>query len=192
MREDNLKIEPFEILHLHELKAHQEVNEHGTVTLKGTIHEDKEQEYLALAFKASPMKIFITNHEGLHEIWFDGVITGVEIESDDHFKVITVEAKTGTCLMDVSLHTRTWQEPSLTYSDILSTYTPAYPSGAFIMKEADKSIPGFTMQYRETDWEFSKRMASHFETVLTADFKAGGAKYYFGVPNNSNSSIETL
>ncbi len=39
------------------------------------------------------------------------------------------------------------------------------------------------LQYEETDWEFLKRLASHFSTFLVADSSADCGRAYFGIPN---------
>ena len=38
-------------------------------------------------------------------------------------------------------------------------------------------------QYKETDWEFVKRMASRFNSIVIPDYHSGGnVRYYFGLP----------
>ncbi|MCL1924632.1 MAG: hypothetical protein FWF50_03510 [Defluviitaleaceae bacterium] len=193
MRDDNLKIEPFEILKLHSVTAKQAESEHGVLKLVGTIPEHKESEYLAMGFSSASVKIYITQKDGSEQIWFDGVITELEIETDNEQKVLFVTAKTGTCLMDISLHTRTYQESSITYDEVLASYTNDYPSGSFIMKKGSGTpIKKLIMQYRETDWEYTKRLATHFNTPIIPDFKTGGTKYYFGITDSGSvKTIET-
>ena len=40
------------------------------------------------------------------------------------------------------------------------------------------TIPGFVLQYNETDWKFAKRLASHFKTDIYPDSAYEGAKIY--------------
>jgi len=191
MRDDNLRIEPFEILRLHSVTAKQEVNEHGVVKLSGVIPNEKESDYLAMGFSSAPVKIYITNLDGSEQIWFDGVITDLEIDADNDTKVLHVTAKTGTCLMDVSLHTRTYQESSITYDEVLASFTNDYPSGGFLMKKGSgQPINKLIMQYRETDWEYVKRLGTHFNTSVIPDFKTGGTKYYFGI--TASGPVKTI
>jgi len=87
--------------------------------------------------------------------------------------------------MDSSIHTRSYQDPSMTYDTVLSSYTTSYPEGGFLMKKGKgEPIKDLCMQYLETDWEYTKRLASHFETVVIPDFRAGGTKYYFGITSS--------
>lgn len=193
MRDHNIKIEPFEILNLLSLSGEQEVNTHGTVTFSGIIPNDKTFEYLSMGFGSTWVEISAITDEDDEHLWFNGVITSLEIESTNDVNVLSVTAKTGSFLMDSMLHTRSYQESSITYDDILASYTNDYPEGNFIMKQGTgEAINDLIMQYRETDWAFTKRLASHFNCVVIPDSKVGGVKYYFGVqPSSSVATIDT-
>ena len=188
---DNYKIrfEPFEILHLEAFTGFFEVNKHGTITFSGTIAKDNEDDYIKLGTSGTEVSIYAFDMKENEELWFKGVVTNVEIKVDIDFKTIFVTAKTGSYLMDVSWHTRTYQEPSLTYDDVLGTL-----SGEFLMKKGRGTpINDLIMQYKETDWNFAKRLASHFNTILIPDYKTGGTKYYFGIKNSSQvANFETV
>ena len=189
MRDNNIKIEPFDIIKLLSFNGEQEINEHGVITFTGIIPNEKETEYLSMAFGLTWIDIYILDPGGGEQLWFKGVITSLEIESDHEVKVLCVTAKTSSCLMDVSLHTRSYQDPGTTYDAVLATYTNDYPSGGFIMKKGSgEAIDDLIFQYRETDWEFTKRLASHFNTVLIPDCQAGGVKYYFGVESGGTAA----
>ncbi|MCL2611353.1 MAG: hypothetical protein FWE02_06725 [Defluviitaleaceae bacterium] len=180
-----IRFEPFEILHLETFTAFLGVNEHGVIKFSGTIAEDNEEKYIKLGTTDTEVSIYAFDMEGNEELWFKGVVTNLEIKVDIDYKTIFVTAKTGSYLMDVSWHTRTYQEPSLTYNEVLSSFTKGYPQGSFIMKKGDGTpISELIMQYKETDWSFTKRLASHFNTIVIPDYKAGGAKYYFGIKSS--------
>jgi len=188
---DNYKIrfEPFNILHIKTFTGFFGVNEHATISFSGTIEKDKEEEYTNLGTSSTEVSVYAFDMEGNEELWFKGVVTDIEIKVDIDYKTIFVTAKTGSYLMDVSWHTRTYQEPSLTYDEVLSSFTKDYPQGSFIMKKGSGiPINDLIMQYKETDWSFTKRLASHFNTIVIPDYKAGGAKYYFGIKNSSSAS----
>ena len=193
MRDHNIRIEPFEILNLISLTGEQEVNNHGTVTFSGIISSDKVSDYLSKGFGSTWVEISALTEDEVEHLWFSGIITALEIESTNDVHILNVTARTGSFLMDSSLHTRSYQEPSIIYEDILESYTNDYPDGNFIMKEGiGETINSLVLQYRETDWEFTKRLASHFNTVVIPDSKVGGVKYYFGIkPSPPVSTIDT-
>lgn len=191
MRDHNIKIEPFEIINLISMAGEQEVNNHGTVTFSGIIANDKVSEYLSKGFGSTWVKIYALTDDEVEHLWFNGIITSLEIDVTNDLHVLNVTARTGSFLMDSMLHTRSYQLPSITYGDILASYTNDYPEGNFIMKEGiGEAINNLVLQYRETDWQFTKRLASHFSTVVIPDSKVGGVKYYFGV--KSSPPVSTI
>jgi sRNA-binding carbon storage regulator CsrA len=190
LRDHNLKIEPFEVKAILSLTASQEVNQHGTVNLTALVPKENEAEYTSLSFKTSWMKISIIDFSGAVEPWFEGVITSLELEVDEIDTIIRVTASSGTWLMDSIPHTRSFQEPSMTYKTVLATYTNDYPDGAFIMRKGKgEEIKLLCMQYRETDWIYTKRLASHFNSVVVPEFTLGGVKYYFGMAKYGSPTV---
>ena len=193
MRDHNIKIAPFEIINLISLNGEQQVNEHGTVQFSGIIASDKVFEYLSMGFGSTWVEISILTADEDEHCWFNGIVTSLEIESTNDVNVLHVTARTGSFLMDSSLHTRTYQDSSITYDDVLASFTNDYPDGNFIMKQGGgEAIDDLIVQYRETDWAFTKRLASHFNTIVIPDFKIKGVKYYFGIQSNPpEATIDT-
>jgi len=193
MRDNHIKIEPFEILNLLTLSSEQEVNTHGTVSFSGVIPNDKAFDYLSMGFGSTWVEISAVTEDDTEHLWFNGIITSLKIESTNDVNVIHVTAKTGSYLMDSTLHTRSYQESSITYDSVLASYSNDYPNGNFIMRQGSGSpINNLVMQYRETDWAFTKRLASHFSTVAIPDSKVGGVKYYLGIqPSSPVATIES-
>lgn len=66
------------------------------------------------------------------------------------------------------------------YSELLNQVAADYADAAFrdvITQNA--SIGQFIVQYEETDWEFSRRLASHFHTGLVNDVHINCPKMLF-------------
>ena len=51
------------------------------------------------------------------------------------------------------------------------------------------SIKDFIVQYAETDFEFAKRLASHFNSSICPAYLEKGAKFYFGMPKSSKKIV---
>ncbi len=184
MRENIIRIEPFEILTLLNFTAKQEVNEHGVVQFSAIIEEGMEDEYLALPISTTWAKVIVIDWEGKEELFFTGVITELNIDNNEGLSKLNVTIKTGTYLMDVDMHTRTYQLPSMPYTTVFSNFTDKYDKGSFIANiEKGATINNLIVQYRETDWEFAKRLASHFNTVIMAEYITQGTRYFIG-PND--------
>ncbi len=72
--------------------------------------------------------------------------------------------------------------PSMTYQEVLDCVVGQYQSGHALMNiGAGTAIGEPIVQYQETDWEFVKRLASHFHGVVVPDYASSGVKLYFGL-----------
>ena len=72
--------------------------------------------------------------------------------------------------------------PSMTYQEVLDCVVGQYQSGHALMNiGAGTAIGEPIVQYQETDWEFVKRLASHFHGVVVPGYASSGVKLYFGL-----------
>ena len=70
---------------------------------------------------------------------------------------MTLSLMTQSILMDGKEYVRTFQNAGVSYRDII---IESYNSSAFIMTSGDdKKTHGFMCQYKETDWDYLKRLA---------------------------------
>ena len=90
--------------------------------------------------------------------------------------------------MDMTEHIRTYQNPGITYDQIVEGLAHSYPDGITVMTAGDgEPIPGLIVQYKETDWAFLSRLATHFDTVVTPNFTGASPAFWFGMPNSRNT-----
>ncbi|MFF2484366.1 phage tail protein [Paenibacillus sp. NPDC058071] len=73
----------------------------------------------------------------------------------------------------------------MAYSAAFDEAAEAYPDAEVIDQASNgKSIGGFLVQYKETDWELTKRLASHFHAAVAPICSVQGIKYYIGLPDH--------
>lgn len=186
MREQNILIKPFEFTNLLSIDAKLEANEHGILNASMYIQKEKAEEYLEMALKDTWVDVVLLEENKEEITLFLGLLTNLEIYFENELCKMDIELKTGSYLMDLNIHTRTFQTSGILYKNLLETCKSEYENSNFIMTVGkDTSINKFVLQYKETDWSFIKRLASHFESVLFPDYKVGGARYYFGIPTYS-------
>ena len=94
---------------------------------------------------------------------------------------MTVLLKTGTGKMDMGEHIGVYQNAATSYQKILETIVQGYTDGKLLMGTEAGNIGKMVVQYKETDWEFAKRLAAQKNTVLMANEKSAGVKYTFGI-----------
>ena len=180
MRAEKILVEPFEFLNYTELECKRELNRHGELRVTGLIRREKEQDYMNLAAKETWVSVKVITETGETRNFFCGVLTNLWVKKENQLSALTIEIKTGTFLLDIEPHIRSFQDRGLRYEDILRTCTEA-SMGRYIMLEKEGELAGqFFMQYNETDWEFIKRIASCAGVPLIPEDATMGKKFYFG------------
>lgn len=183
MKADKIEVEPFSQIMVTDYDGKMQINEHGIVRIAGIIPVGKMEEYIELANKYGLVKITASELSGEAATLIYGRLTGFEMNLENNVANMMLEVKTGTCCMEIDEHTRSFQDSSITYRKALDTCNASYQDCNIIMTEGkDTRIPGFILQYKETDWAFIKRLASCLHTALVPDTQTGGINYFFGLP----------
>lgn len=183
MREKRLVIYPFEDMQIHDYKAIQEANDHARAEVSGYIPFGRREDYIEAGKKRTWVQVAAVSDDG-EMILFYGIIEQLRLEISAGVCTARVNLCSGTRLMDVGEHTRSFQDKTLTYHDLLDVCGNEYTDMKKIMTVAKgEKIDRFIMQYHETDWEFIKRLAAMNHTAVFADCSTGGEKYYFGIPD---------
>lgn len=187
MKEQRVILEPFELLKVLQCTGMVRENEHGYMIVSGYIQQDKEEEYCQLLAQNTWANVRIFDEHGNNEILFTGIVTEGEISVINGLKTLQVKIHTGTYLMDLKRHTRSFQSSNCTYNEIMSSFADSYKQYKYIMCSGnEKGTNRFLCQYQETDWQFAKRVASCGGTVLYSNYIGSGIKFYFGRPLGVN------
>ncbi len=168
------------ILSLLKLEIVQEVNTHGRIQLSALIR-DADQEQLCQT-DWSGTKLCICQKGKEREPLFYGSVEYLSTTMENGSLVADICGISTTFLLDQEKKQRSFQNPSMTYHQILREVLKSYENAAFIWASGDDREIGFPLiQYEETDWEFIKRLCSHFHGVLVADVKTGRPNFFFGM-----------
>jgi len=180
MRAVKIIVEPFEYISLTIVECVKALNQHGCMTITGLIRHDHEQEYMALAARETWVCVKAVSESGEEQVFFHGILTGMQMKKEAQASMMTIEARTGSFLLDIEKHTRSFQDAGFSYESVVASYvTPA--GGYSIMLEKEDVPTGcFLMQYNETDWAFIRRIASYVGVVLCPEYATGGKKIYLG------------
>lgn len=173
------------IEHLTALKLHVSVNAHGWATIEGEAGESALKQ-LNGALAGREQHILTLDESGAEKCLFAGVIREAELVRVGGYNRFHVELLSGTCLMDREVRSRSFQDVSRTYSQVAEKVCSEYSGGAAICTVGeDKTLGKPVIQYRETDWEFLMRMASHCGGVLVPETHRGLPRLWFGFPDRS-------
>ena len=191
MREERLIVRPFEELQILDFQSIQVINEHAKAKVKGRIPFEKRKDYIDMGRHQKWVQIIALAEQG-ESILFYGIIEQIQMEIDNGICTVVLSLCSGTQLMDYTEHIRSFQGENLTYNHLLDICSREYDEAGKIMTVGNgKTIPHFIMQYKETDWEFIKRLAAMNHTVIFADCSTKGEKYHFGLPERKFDLKET-
>jgi len=136
MRDFQLEFSPFSFVALHEGTVHKQVNEHSTARVRGRIHHSDYEKYLDLGTRDEhlPFSITAVDSEGETVTVFQGVTTCVELKRVGDVINMTVEAKSGSYLMDINERFRSFQDPAVFHSEVLDLLGQPYADYNYILK----------------------------------------------------------
>ncbi len=183
MKAVRIKVEPFDEISILSYNGVFQMNKHGYVRLSGVIPADKRDRYIQKAMDETWVRITVCDEEEDERPLFYGVLKEFSIQPSVDGNIMELFLYTGTWLMDQDKHKRSFQKAGYTYKEVVDCCQEGYSRPGVIMTEGkDMTVPGFLMQYEETDWSFLKRVASSLHTVLVPASYVPGEKFFFGIP----------
>jgi len=178
-----LRIEPYEVLEILDVRINQKINEHGTLYLKARLPEGEETRDLEAYAEGKNVSLNSKGMAGEH-ILFQGITQEIKVSLVEHVYYIEVNAISYSYLLDIEQKVRSFQDKKQTYTDLITQITDEYPDAGVIDTASNGATTNqFLMQYHETDWVFLQRLASHFNTGLICDIRFDSPKYFFGTPD---------
>ncbi|WP_427108155.1 contractile injection system protein, VgrG/Pvc8 family [Lysinibacillus xylanilyticus] len=176
-------VSPYEVQTLHDLSLTQTVNDHARLSITGFIPEEKKDRCMQIASSSDRIELYQKRNGQRVRPLFKGQVSEVAVRMVRGVYQIELEAVSSTFTLDCKRNARSFQHDKMTYNAMLKQVLANYP-GSDVIDTASKSTPlkQFILQYRETDWQFLKRMASHFRTVLVPAVDADKPKLWFGLP----------
>lgn len=182
-----LQVSPYKLISLKELTLTKKMNEHTKLSFTGIVPEDMKDAYVQMTEANTNIEISQLDDQGNSIPLFKGIALNITIKVVRDIHYIEVEAASHTYHLDVKRNERSYQHKDMTYAALFQQIGAAYP-GIDIMDEASKggTLDQFTLQYKETDWQFLTRMASRFNTGIVPAATFDTPKFHVGVPNGSN------
>lgn len=180
----DIVISPYQFEKIIDFKLTRALNEHAKLSIKGVVPQENLDEYVENANSQETIEVQLKGDDG-STLLFKGTVTRLSVEAKGDVRSIAIEALSGTFLMDVKRKNRSFQDHAMTYGEIFKSLTKDYPHSDVIDKVTKgKAIGGLLVQYKETDWEFIKRLASYFNAPLIPDCRFNGAKFFVGLPQD--------
>ncbi|WP_315077917.1 hypothetical protein [uncultured Clostridium sp.] len=186
MNYENIQVElPYEILQIEDLNFKAEINEHHTFNIKALIDENNVDKYLNEDTENKQIKLIINNN-----IIYVGKIIELKISCINHLSYLSIKSISYSYNSDIKRNNHAFIDLKSTYENVINETLSKYKNYIFKDNITDgKSIDNLIVQYEETDFEFLKRLASHFKSVLVVDSGSDVIRFHFGVETISNNYV---
>ena len=184
MRDLDIRISPFQFIQLLKCDLYCSVNQHAKAYVEAIISADDEDAYVEMALEEIVAEISCADDAGEDVTLLKGLVTDLSIDSRNGLKQLNLTIRSATVLMDLVEYTRTYQNPGFMMSNILDSIG-YYPDYNYVMSVGTSApVEDMIVQYKETDWEFIKRMASRYNSVVLPDYVNGKPWFHFGLPKS--------
>lgn len=163
---DKIEVSGVKFKRILSLTINHSINEHGTAIIRGEMDSVTGREDAARLNERSLVKI-TTKAQGQPSVLFCGVVMKTNLIYENDYLVLELTLITTSYLLDIQKRNKSFQDEGKTYGAILQEALQG--SGTVTMSISDRPIGTLVMQYNETNWEFIKRIASKFNTSVSAD-----------------------
>lgn len=121
-----------------------------------------------------------------HTVLFYGLVTDYSFYQDGYETIFKLSLRSGTIQMDEKPHFRVFQNEKASYGDIIKKIASAYDKGKVVhLLKGEEQIKGTLLQYRESDWEFLKRLSARMGGYLVAEAESRGVRFALGLPSGT-------
>lgn len=161
-------------------------NEHGIMHFKAIVDARYAMEDLLGKLMGKQMCLTCSDKP-----YFAGEIIRAKVQNEGSYLTIETTCISGSYLFDMQKNSRSFQNTAMTYAELLKKVQTDSAIGS-ILPIAGREMPiGYPIiQYEETDWAFTKRMASHFGTVVLPEIVHGHPQISMGVVYGETYTIE--
>lgn len=179
-----LRLDGIKIGRIIDCKICQIPGEHGEMSLTAYAEEDTFDAVRSLE------PLALRRQGEREENLFCGVLAEMTEEESGGLIQVHIIAKGYTYLMDIQKKSRTFQDVSMTYSELLRQIIGEYSDSDCIVSMSERPIGSLVVQYQETDWQFLKRLFSTIYMPLTGEIRIPAIRIYAGVPELESNQRE--
>lgn len=182
----HVKIAPYDMVHLLEMTMTKTINEHARLFFRAIVPEAMKDSYVEMTDTDTTIEVSqVDEKTGENAPLFHGLVEDIRVRTVRDIFYLEVEAISHTYQLDLERKSRSFQNKAMSYGALIQTIAADYP-GMDVMDHVSggASLGEFTMQYKETDWAFLRRLASRFQAGLFPATEFGTPKFHFGTPDS--------
>lgn len=173
----------FGVERLRTLSLEAGVNRHGVLTYSGYIEEASGIALVERRAQGEQMTLEIGGTPV-----FRGQISSVEANKENGLLLLAVSCVSSSKLLDLTARSRSFQDVRMSYGEMLKqVYEEA--GASIITPGGDSRIGAPLLQYQETDWAYTLRMAGRIGAAVVPNLTAQGAQVSFGLPKGNRYTV---
>ena len=183
---------PYPLQTIHRLAIKSRLNDHSQLIIQGILREEEQDNCIQTATANDSVRIYEINPVGEDTLLFSGIVTELNVRCEHQTYHVEIHAMSYTTLMDKKVKSRSFQDISATYKEIIDNILTDYTNASYIQIPADHPAGSLIVQYQETDWSFVKRLATHFNTQLIPQDLGTGPRFWLGIRQTTPKPIESI
>uniref|UniRef100_UPI002622C2EE late control protein D n=1 Tax=Clostridium sp. TaxID=1506 RepID=UPI002622C2EE len=184
---------PYDILKIEDIEISSKPNQHGYLYLKCLIDDSINFKYSIEASTEDKIMLYEELEDRERLIIFTGIIENIRTTNENGIYYLELEAASSSSILDKEEKTRSFQDAEMSYDDLINEVLKSYKDislGFTQCMDRPMSIGKPLFQYKETDYEFLKRVASLLGLDLVCDIIKYGNAFYFGRPLGEEYELE--
>jgi len=159
-------------------------NEHGHLIISGFLEEEIGSTEIYKDMEGQPLGVYTTLDGG--SPIFVGKIQQLFVHQINRQYVAEAHVITFSVELDKKKKSRSFQNPDMTYAGLIQTVLQDTPGAAAVYSVGeDTPIGRPVFQYKETDWEFIKRMSSELNVKVFPARETPFAQINIGIEGSS-------
>ena len=176
------------------LRITKTINRHSEIFISA-LFRVTEAKYLEMMGTETPIKVNLLKIDNsakppkINRVsLFRGVVNQIKVRVINGVAHLDVYGLSNSCELDRFQETRTFQDPALTYGDLIKRVVGNKATFEFSTEnKPGTKIKCLIVQHSETDFAFIKRMASRFRDAIVVDDTTDKPRFVFGVEKGKKS-----
>ncbi|MBR3770863.1 MAG: hypothetical protein IKL07_01200, partial [Clostridium sp.] len=164
------------------ISTKNEGNEHGSAVIIAEMDKEEEGKIETLE-KNQTISVHAKDRSKLKRNLFVGYLDEVNVlESEGIYDKLKIKLITKSCVLDQKRKSRSFQDVSTSYGSIMKITGQETGDVKVVCYQGDNEKIGMPIiQYLETNWQFIKRLASHFRASVFVDETVTGTTLQIGI-----------
>lgn len=160
-------------------------DEHAYIEVEGIIDSESNE---TNHYIESIIKVY--DVEDSEELLFSGIIMGLELKCEGMIYTVKLQCYSRTILLDREEKNCSYQNIHLTYLTIIQNIMQETKASKVICNQEDKQIEFPIIRYKETDWQFIKRLAACLKTSVIPLVVGDGSGIAIGLMEGKVNKID--